>query len=147
MFKRGAPKGPKEFPGGKLSVRTDIYENRAYYEYLNNKFNPFKRPQSFHYDTVLGSARWDLINRLVGVVIIDDHKRLKKLWRKIIDAGLPQDLVKEFCKIPVSEKQVADILKKEWNDPILKEKIINRWIEFNRSKFKKTKRLLRARSL
>jgi len=147
VFKPGAPQGPQEFPGGKMSVRTDIYENRAYYEYLNNKINPFKRPQSFQYDTVLGSARWDLINRLVGVMIIDDHKRLKKLWRKIIDAGLPRDVVKEFCKVPLSEQAVSELLEQEWKDPVRKEKIINQWIEFNRSKFKKIERRLRARSL
>jgi iron(III) transport system substrate-binding protein len=145
VFKPGAPGGPAEYAGGKMSVRKDMYSNNEYRPYLNNKINPFELPQSFNYDSDKGSARWDLVNRLVGTFIIDDHREHKKVWRNLIDAGLPDDLVQEFCTMPMSEDEAMTLLQNEWKDLVIKDKIINRWINFNRNKLNRIQKQLDSR--
>jgi hypothetical protein len=85
--KKGAPGGPTKTPLGKLSILPSLY-GRAEPAGLF-KQNPFTLPQIMAYDAAKAATRWNLVNDLFGVFIIDSHRRLTHAKSADLLSGIP----------------------------------------------------------
>jgi iron(III) transport system permease protein len=114
--KRGTPGGPVQSELGKLSVLPALYGTVEPAGVV--KENPFSMPNLLSYDSAQAGARWNLVNDLFGVFVIDLHKRLIKTDT---DSDLPG--------ISVSEGEARELAADgAWGDePAVRAERIRRW--------------------
>ncbi|MDD3726086.1 MAG: extracellular solute-binding protein [Candidatus Ratteibacteria bacterium] len=131
MLKKGTKGGPTEYSLNRFSIRTDVYEDPA----LKNTeiFNPYTLKGTIRYDFELASNRWNLLNDMLGALVIDPHNRLRKVWSIILKEN-SEPLKKMFFKIPVEERD-QKFLCENWNNPVFRNHYINNWVNFSREKF------------
>jgi ABC-type Fe3+ transport system substrate-binding protein len=75
MLPTGSPGGPVSYELGRLAVMPHLYDDRPR---AGLGINPFLQHTSLRYDTALGSARWTLLNDLIGVFIVDNQAALRQ---------------------------------------------------------------------
>lgn len=97
--------------------------------------NPYDFPAGLAYDNTLAMRRWNVLNDLIGVWLIDAHADLKSAWKNIIDKGCPPELAGRLGEPPVTEKELES-LARTWNDPRLKQGVIETWSQAARSRYK-----------
>jgi ABC-type Fe3+ transport system substrate-binding protein len=132
VLPKGALNGPSKFLLGRMPVVPAIYDR---YPHKVIKLNPFTYTKSFAYNSPLGSARWSIINDLMGVLFIDLHQDLAAAWKLVIKRGCPENYVQRLTAMPITETEIAD-LAKNWNDQKLRNQSIAAWTEFARNKYK-----------
>jgi iron(III) transport system substrate-binding protein len=113
LYKVGVPAGPARYELSRLSIKPALYaglEGRS-----NVQFNPFAWQSGFRYDAPKGAARWNVLNDLIGVYLIDGHSRLKRS-PSLENLALP------------SEAEIEK-LSSRWSDPLLKAQTTQGWIE------------------
>lgn len=129
MLPKGAEGGPLKYSLNRFSIRPDIYQNPLIKN--TGTFNPYTIKRTINYDFDLASKRWNLLNDMIGALIIDQHPKLRKIWGIIKD---DESLKKLFFKIPVDEKD-QKFLCENWNNPVFRNQYINEWMNFSREKF------------
>ncbi|MBN2302816.1 MAG: extracellular solute-binding protein [Lentisphaerae bacterium] len=77
---------------------------------------PYDYTGDFVYDNAKGGRRWNLINDMIGVRLIDAHSDLVQAWKAVVETGMHPELVSALCAPPMPESQF-DELAKRWNDP------------------------------
>lgn len=130
MQKRGKKGGPLEYSLNRFSILPEIYLNPE----IEIEINPYTIKKTLKYDFNLASKRWSVLDDMIGALVIDCHKELKKAWEIIIKTG-NKKLEKKFYEIPVDWK-IQKFLWENWKDPVFRNKYINSWIRFSIEKFK-----------
>lgn len=132
----GAPGGPKQSYLGRIAV------NRLAYEETEGQrvetFNPFSAPDFFELDFKKSADTLDILNDLMGAVIIDHHSELRSTWRAILSSkeGLSESALKVFSEIPLSEADFLSYAKK-WKDQEFRNVTLNKWSQAAKEKFTK----------
>ena len=107
--------------------------------------NPFELELSpFPYDADKGSTRWDIINALFGILIIDSHVDLVDAWQTIAacpDAVKREAAIAALVEMPITEEEAMQVATDKWKDPIYRNEKIKEWGQFAKQKFKKAKNL------
>ncbi len=107
--------------------------------------NPFALEISpFPYDADKGSTRWDIVNDLFGILIIDSHTDLVDAWKAIAnsqDAEKQTLAITELVKMPVTEDEAMKIAASEWKDQVYRNEKIKEWGQFAQQKYQKAKEL------
>jgi hypothetical protein len=98
--------------------------------------NPYDYPAGLKYDDPKGSQRWNTLNDLMGVWLIDAHADLRRAWKRVIDQGCPPHLVAELGAAPVTEDELK-ALAAEWKDPRRKQEIMQQWSKSARERYSK----------
>jgi ABC-type Fe3+ transport system substrate-binding protein len=124
---RGQPGGAQRFNIERMSVRPALYEQ--YRDVTLVPINPFAVPMSFTYDPKRGSARWAILNGLLGSLIIDVHEELVAAWRR-----QPKDLDR-FCAMPVTEAEALALAAGKWRDPLFRARTTIEWQRWAQQKF------------
>lgn len=134
----GVPGGPRKEALFRQPIRRDIYA-----KYTGKMFgqlvDPFERQWDFQLDEEAAAVR---ISRLLGPLMktaaIDLQPELRKAWRAIIDAGMPEDLLAEFAALPedLAGAQAAVKTARELSDERRRELITRNWQDFFRGKYK-----------
>ncbi len=88
--------------------------------------NPYSIPAGFAYDNDEGMRRWNVLNDLMGVWLIDAHADLCAAWKRVIDHGAPESEVSTLGAPPLSERQL-DALTKTWKDPRRRQGVMLAW--------------------
>jgi ABC-type Fe3+ transport system substrate-binding protein len=102
--------------------------------------NPYSLSQELRYDDAKGSRRYNVLNDLMGVWLIDGQSDLKLAWKKIIEKGCPAEARRQLCAPPVSEEDLAG-LTEEWKDPRHKQEIMRRWGDEARERYLRLSKL------
>jgi ABC-type Fe3+ transport system substrate-binding protein len=133
--------GPLRFPLTRMSVRPALYDLLGSRSAVT--IDPFDRQVgvgsngTFVYDEKKASRRWEVINTLLGAALIDNHERLARAWRKLVDAGLPRSELRLLTRPPLSEQKLMS-LASEWSeDPALRSRSRVRWIKTFRSRYER----------
>ena len=130
LLRQGEPDGPQAFELSKFSVLPSLYDKVGKRSAV--KLNPFLWRSEFKYDAPTGSARWGVVNDLIGTQIIDVHAQLQSKWERMIKAG---DVAQETIgKVPVDENQ-AKTLAATWRDPAIRNQTLQDWSAFARDKY------------
>lgn len=137
------PEGPK-WNGGinRSSVMPALYDKYKDRYYVTNPFSPELTP--FPYDSNKGSARWDIVNDLFGVLIIDSHSELVDAWSEIgkcTDEDKRTAAIAALVEMPLAEEEALTIGETEWKDQAYRNEKIKEWGQFAKQKYKKAKDL------
>ncbi len=137
------PEGPT-WAGGlnRASVLPALYDKLGDRCIVTNPFTLGFTP--FQYDAKKGGARWDIVNDLFGVLIIDSHKDLGNAWKAIgtcKDAAKREAAIAVLTQMPLSEEEAMQFATAEWKDPGFRNEKLKEWGQFAKRKFKEARNL------
>ncbi len=139
LLKKGAAEGPKQFELDRFSILPSLYEKVGAQSAV--RMNPFRWKSNFLYDSQKGSARWSILNDLIGVMIIDSRDQLKRAWREVIRKENVEQGIRQLARMPVSEKEVSALAQEgKWRDPKFRNQTIAQWTAFAREKYQSGRR-------
>ncbi len=136
MLKKGVPGGPVEFSLNKMSILPELYPE-GFEKTTNVTANPFAMESGFIYDFEKGAARWELLNDMVGALIIDTHADLATGWKKAAGPGKTPPAA--AFSPPVSEARALELARTSWNDPVERNKVATSWFSDARKRYKALK--------
>jgi ABC-type glycerol-3-phosphate transport system substrate-binding protein len=90
--------------------------------------DPYRYPAGLVYDQKKATRRWNTLNDLMGVWLIDAHGDLRSAWRRVIGEGCSPALVARLCAAPVTEAEL-DGLADAWKDSRRRLEITQRWAQ------------------
>ena len=144
FLKKGASGGPVETALNRFTVLPDLY--RRYRDRAAVSLNPFEWTSDLVYDSEKASARWRVLNDLIGVMVIDSHPQLQYAWNTAIAEGATPERVRRLARVPVSE-EACGRLGARWRDAELRNRTLTSWTEFARNKYGVVKPTVRERLL
>jgi ABC-type Fe3+ transport system substrate-binding protein len=100
--------------------------------------NPYDFPAGLAYDNEKGMRRWNVLNDLLGVWLIDAHGDLRGAWRAVIARGCLPDDVAALCAPPLAEAEL-DKLAQTWKDPRRKHDGMQSWALAARERYRRLK--------
>ena len=145
MLRDTDPEGP-QWKGGlnRASVLPALYDKLGERCIVPNPFAMEGSP--FQYDSDKGSIRWDIVNGLFGILIIDSHKDLVNAWKaieKCKDPAKRDAAIAVLTKMPVTEKEAMEMAAGAWKDPTVRNEKRKEWGQFAKEKFKEARNLAR----
>ena len=143
MLRDTDAEGPK-WKGGlnRASVLPALYDKLGERCTVPNPFTMEGTP--FQYNSDKGSKRWDIVNGLFGVLIIDSHKDLVNAWKaigKCKDTAKRDAAIAVLTKIPITEEEAMKLADGAWKDPKVRNERIKEWGQFAKEKFKEARNL------
>ncbi len=128
MRPTGHPDGAVRYGITRMGILPELYEDGL--EDLLVPLNPFTDGGGIEYDSAVGSARWGVLNDLIGQSIIDVHSHLRRAWRAII--SLPEDqrqpLMDRFSRPLVSEEEALEMAEFWRADRVRAGRMANEWM-------------------
>ena len=145
MLRDTDAEGPK-WKGGlnRASVLPALYDKLGERCIVPNPFAMEGTP--FQYNSDKGGTRWDLVNGLFGVLIIDSHKDLVNAWkaiRKCKDPAKRDAAIAALTQMPITEEEAMQMAGSVWKDPTVRNEKIKEWGQFAKKKFKEARNLAR----
>lgn len=139
------PEGPS-WKGGlnRASILPALYDKLGERYVVTNPFAMESTP--FQYDAKKGGTRWDIVNDLFGVLIIDSHKDLVNAWkaiRKCKDPEKREAALAAMVQMPLTEEEAMQFAESNWKQPAFRNQKIKEWGEFAKRKFKESRNLAR----
>jgi ABC-type Fe3+ transport system substrate-binding protein len=126
MQKPGTPGGPEKFQLDRFAVLPGLYP-RVDPAHTSVTFNPFQWTSTFIYDAQKGAARWNIVNDLIGTFIVDAHKQLQARWRRAIEEGNPEAVLRTLAVMPVTEEEALELGKNRWQDQTFRNQTLLAW--------------------
>ncbi|MSS71255.1 MAG: extracellular solute-binding protein [Candidatus Latescibacteria bacterium] len=130
MLRLGAPGGPVRYELRRFCVIPDLYARVAGMSDVTD--NPFLWETGLRYDSAKGAKRWNVLNDLIGVLLIDSHAQLSEAWKRQIREGLSPE--GGLAAMPVSEAE-ALALADRWKDVEFRSRTLSAWTVFARKKY------------
>ena len=145
MLRDTDSEGPK-WKGGlnRASVLPALYDKLGDRCIVPNPFAMEGTP--FQYNSDKGGTRWNIVNDLFGVLIIDSHKDLVNAWkaiRKCKDPAKRDAAIAVLTKMPITEEEAMELAGGAWKDPTVRNEKIKEWGQFAKEKFKEARNLAR----
>jgi ABC-type Fe3+ transport system substrate-binding protein len=129
MRPTGHPDGAERFGITRMGILPELYEDDL--ADLLVPLNPFEVQESFTYNSAIGSARWGVLNDLIGQSVIDVHSHLRRAWKAILD--LPEEqrgpLLEEFSRPLITEEEAMEVAKFWRTDRVRAGRLANRWMD------------------
>ena len=143
MLRDTDSEGPK-WKGGlnRASVLPALYDKLGERCIVPNPFAMDGTP--FLYNSDKGGTRWNIVNDLFGVLIIDSHKDLVNAWkaiRKCKDPAKRDAAIALLTKMPITEEEAMKLARSDWKDPTVRNEKIKEWGQFAKEKFKEARNL------
>lgn len=135
----GAPDGPAANALYRQPIRRDTYTQYAG-KMLPVLVDPFGMSAGFKLDEVAAEVRVNrLYDPLMRAAAIDNKDLLAQAWKKVIDAGQPEELVKELVALPpdLADQQTALATAAKLSDPKVREQTALAWQKFFREKYQR----------
>ena len=139
MQKKGREGGPEKYSLNRFSIRPDVYNDSRLEHGI---FNPYTLQGTMRYDFDMAARRWDMLDDLIGALVIDPHRHLRKSWGIILESEKNASLRKKFFEIPV-DVELQRFLWENWSDPVFRNTTLNQWGNFSREKFRAIERQAR----
>ncbi|HHT9124774.1 MAG TPA: ABC transporter substrate-binding protein [Candidatus Brocadiia bacterium] len=135
MLPIGSKDGPKKFYLNRMSILPALYDDPD----IIVPVNPFsrgtaQRATTFRFDSDKAAKRWGLINDLIGVSLIDNHKMLVNAWRAIQKGGMKEEAVKNLVNAPLSEAEAMEYASR-WDDYTFRNNVHADWVVFTQGKY------------
>jgi ABC-type Fe3+ transport system substrate-binding protein len=133
LWGKGTQDGPQRFQLNRFSVLPSLYELSPQSSAV--KLNPFSWHSDFVFDDKLASARWAIVDDLIGAMVIDPKELLGQAWRKASADGLTEPEWQRLAAMPVSAAEALELANTKWKDPALRNQKLNEWNQFARAKY------------
>lgn len=139
MLKEGEPGGPRVHPLNRATVLPKLFaaiesERPAA---TRVKQNPFEMQFDLHYDYAAASARWSLLNDLLGALLIDTQDELAGAVAaaQSLDGPRQAEALGHLRALPFTEAELPGLIA-GWKDSGLRERKRVEWIDFARSHYR-----------
>ena len=125
VLKAGVPGGPQRFPLTRMSIVPGFAQRFG--DDAAVAFDAYTWKGGFQYDAEKGSARWTILNDLIGAAVIDTHQELIAAWDHV--RHLPENApgVVELTRPPLSEDELLEMAAGPWSDPEFRARTRGRW--------------------
>jgi iron(III) transport system substrate-binding protein len=133
LWAKGSVDGPQRFQLNRFSVLPSLYDLSP--ESTAVKLNPFSWRSDFSFDEKLGSARWAVVNDLVGTMVIDPKTLLTQAWSAALADGLTEQEWQRLAAMPISAPEALELATTKWQDPAFRNQKLNQWTQFARAKY------------
>jgi ABC-type Fe3+ transport system substrate-binding protein len=133
FLKQGAKGGPIHRQLNRFTVMPELYGK--YRQEAAVTLNPFEWRSDLIYDSVKASARWSILNDLIGVFVIDSHDRLRWAWGQAQKDGLAPEEVRRLSAMPLSERAAHELGSVWRQDQELRVQKLSEWSTFARDKY------------
>lgn len=133
FLKKGAPGGPIQRQLNRFTVIPSLYER--YRDEAAVTLNPFEWKSDLVYDSAKASARWSVLNDMIGAFVIDSHDRLRYAWKEAAKGGLTEDEIRQLSVMPLSEKAALELGTVWRKDQGLRVRKLGEWTTFAREKY------------
>ena len=134
LLNQKTPGGPERFQLNRFSVLPSLYTLPT--QNMAVKVNPFAWQSNFRFDSKLSAERWSIVNDLIGALIIDQKHLLTKAWKDTLanrnGHGKEQG---RLLTMPISADEALTLATTKWKDPEFRNRKINEWTHFARSKY------------
>lgn len=134
----GSEGGPEKNLLASLALLPSLYQevgNRSVVE-----TNPFEVKDSIPYNQEEANRLRNIINDMIGTLIIDIKPDLNRLWQKRIRNGMTAEFLKKLDEVPISKEKAFEYAA-HWEDPVFRNRVINEWHVGNQKKIKELERL------
>jgi ABC-type Fe3+ transport system substrate-binding protein len=135
LWEKGSAGGPRQFQLNRFSVLPSLYEISPQSSAV--KVNPFSWHSDFTFDDKLASARWSIVDDLIGTMVIDPKALLSQAWKAASAGGLTEQKWQRLAAMPISAAEALDLAKTKWKDPAFRNQKLNEWTEFARAKYRR----------
>jgi len=135
LWARGVPDGPQRFQLNRFSVLPSLYKSSP--ENTAVKLDPFSWHSDFVFDDRLASARWSVVDDLIGAMVIDSKGLLNEAWSAAIAHGLMEQEWERLAAMPISATEALKIAKTQWKDPAFRNQKLIEWTRFARAKYER----------
>jgi len=132
FLQKGSPGGPINSQLNRFTVLPDLYDQ--YQKEAAISINPFRWKSDLIYDATTGGARWNIVNDLIGVMVIDSHAALQQSWQAAIKSGLSDTKRKQLSAMPITAAEAQE-LAQTWRDPEVRNRTLATWTTFARTKY------------
>jgi ABC-type Fe3+ transport system substrate-binding protein len=133
LWKKGSPDGPERFQLNRFSVLPSLYELSPQSTAVT--LNPFSWHSDFVFDDRLASARWTIVNDLIGAMVIDPKGLLNQAWSAAAADGLTEREWQRLAAMRVSAADAVILAQTRWKDPRFRNQKLNEWTQFARAKY------------
>jgi ABC-type Fe3+ transport system substrate-binding protein len=131
----GHPEGPVEHSIERLPIRPAIYDRHRAASRVH--FNPFTYRQNFSYNARLARSRRDVVRSLFGIMVVDLHGELQAARKAVAAQGDPVELLRELGRMPLTEKEAADLAQGSWQNPETRQRTKLDWQRWAREKYRR----------
>lgn len=129
----GVPGGPAKYSLNRISVRPSVHKLCG--DKCTVPLTPADFKSEMDYNSKKGSARWALLNDLMGAMMIDTHADLVAAWKAVIVKGMPAELLKKLTEPPITEAEAFMLAEKVWPNSERRNKKIAQWIDIARKRY------------
>ena len=133
LWAKGAPDGPQRFQLNRFSVLPSLYELSP--QSTAVKLDPFSWHSDFVFDDKIASARWSIVDDLIGVMVIDPKGLLNRAWGAAAADGLTEQEWQRLAAMPISAAEALKIAQTQWKDPAFRNHKLIEWAQFARAKY------------
>ena len=132
---RGCSEGPQKYSIERMSVRPDFYSR--YRDVSNIEFSPFELKQNFVYNARLSRERREVVAALAGALLVDTLPELQAAWRAVIHRGLSAADRDELGRMPVREREAAQLAAGSWRDAVVRNRKKVEWQIWAQRKYRR----------
>jgi spermidine/putrescine-binding protein len=138
MTPSGKPGGPRQFNLARMAVVPAVYEELGSQSLV--AINPFRLKPSLQYDSKKGAARKELLDDMIGALVIENHALLKRAWRaaNACESQRRASLARKLAQAPLGEDEASALARQKWNDPndpVTRNQTMVEWSRFAREKY------------
>ncbi len=124
-------------PAGQNGQQHNLYRmpvlKSLYAEAAAPKPNPYDFAAGLAYDNELATRRWNILNDLMGVWLIDAHADLKAAWKYCLTSD--PTLADKICKPPLTAQEM-DALIPLWKDSRRKQEVMQQWSQAAQTRYR-----------
>ncbi len=128
MLERGEPGGPKRYSLNRAAVRPDVYDEVLGRTHVT--IRPFEMEASFRYDSAKATVRAEILNDLLGAMLVDTAAELTAAVRaaRTLDGELRAECEREIAWLPCDEADLSSLARGRFaSDPNFREEQRIRW--------------------
>lgn len=136
-LRAGTPGGPLEHTLNRMPIRPGIVQTAGSNAAV--KLDPFAITNRFiSYNPTLGSARWGILNDLVGAWMIDTQSELKAAWLAVNSPDTTGATpINRLVEPPMSQADALALAAGEWKEPATRSQLRLEWAEAARQRYRK----------
>ncbi len=130
MLERGEPGGPKRYALNRAAVRPDVYAEVAGRTHV--AMRPFEMPPTFRYDAPKAAERAEILNDLLGALLVDTSTELAAATRaaRTLDGERRAAAEREIAWLPCGEDELSALARGRFaTDVKFREEQRIRWTE------------------
>ncbi len=134
LLRRGVVGGPTHYDLSRPSVLPHLYRLPA--EQLAVTVNPFETRAALQYNGKVASRRWNVLNDLLGAVLIDSQTELQQAWAAALRVPDNDEFMEQLTRPPCGEVELLSLADTMRQSPRERNRTIAAWMSDARRRYR-----------